>query len=327
MPKETPGDAALPEPQDQPSAGAPIGFEAADGYGLTTSPPTTPSEIGDFTAVGAAAGGPSLTGSLGAEVFGTFIVILAGLGTALYSSYSGAQLLGVALAFGAGVAIAYLVVSRVSGGHFNPAITLGAALAGRTRWGLVLPYWVAQLIGAALASSLLFLAMSTFPALDEARRSFFSATANGFGGHSPLAVAASTADGFSLVAALLIEAVITAVLVAVFLAVTDSRRERSVGREALGIGGTLAVLILVATPVTNAGLNPVRSTAAALFAESWAWDQLWVFWVAPLAGAAVAALLYQGFLGGSDNDDLDGDFDPELESDAEIEEGITVVEH
>lgn len=315
VPEATPAS-EVPVAPVAPGAAAQAGFGAAAGYGLAA--PVAEDEV-EFPVI-ARAEGPSLAARLGAEAFGTFVLVLAGLGTALYASYTGAGALGVALAFGLAAGAAHLAIGRVSGGHLNPAITLGSALAGRTRFAHLLPYWVAQFVGAALASAVLYLPVSTFPALESAERQFFSSTANGFNENSPLALSTGSTEGFTWIAALLVEVVVSAILVGVFLAVTGrSHRDRTHTRQAAaGYGAALAVAVLIATPVTNAGLNPARSVAAAIFSESWAWGQVWVFLVGPLVGALLAALLYRGFGGGDEADELD----EELADDVLIEDEV-----
>ncbi len=292
--------------------------------------------------------GPGLLARAGAEAFGTFVLIFAGVGTLLYSQYTNVGgTLGVAVAFGIAVTVGLVTVGRVSGGHFNPAVTLAAAIAGRLSWADLLPYWLAQLVGGALGSVVLFL---TIPAglgpligKPDDRRELLGGTANGFGPHSPLAhlVAANGLNSttqFSLAAALLTEVVATGILVAVFLGIT--RRGAGEPRAPFVVGLALAVLMLVALPVTNASLNPARSTAVAILSPSWALSQLWLFWVAPLLGAALAALLYRAFVAPSallavgeavdedDEDDEDdaGDLDEDEidETDDEDDEGETL---
>lgn len=319
----TPDEPKSTEPAETPTPDVtvtPTGYGAADGYGLgTTESSQDPRYPGYPVVTEAREQGPSLAARLGAEAFGTFVLVLAGLGTALYANYTSAGVLGVALAFGLAAGAAHLAIGRVSGGHLNPAITLGSALAGRTRFAHVLPYWFAQLVGAALASAVLYLPVSTFPALQTAERTFFSSTTNGYNEHSPLALSTGSTEGFSLLAALLVEVVVSAVLVGLFLAVTSrSRGDRTqLPKAAAGYGAVLAFAVLIATPVTNAGLNPARSLAGAIFSESWAWGQLWVFLVAPLIGAVLAALLYRGFGGG---DEEDAELDEELADDVLIED-------
>ncbi|KRD44490.1 MIP family channel protein [Cellulomonas sp. Root930] len=243
--------------------------------------------------------GPTLVARLGAEAFGTFALVLVGLGIALYTGLSQVDGLAVALGFGIAVLAAIIAVGHVSGGHFNPAVTLGAAIGGRTPWKDVLPYWLAQLVGGILAAAILFITIpSTLPSLitqdtEATAKTFFTNVANGFGEHSPLATASSGQVEFSLVIGLLVEIVLTAVFVGIILGATD-RRSANV-QAPFAIGLALAVLLLVATPVTNGSLNPARSTAAAIFSESWALGQLWLFWVAPLVGAALAGLIYRAF--------------------------------
>jgi aquaporin Z len=254
--------------------------------------------------------GPGLVARLGAEAFGTFFLVLAGLGVALYAGVTGVGggPLAVALAFGIAVLAGALAVGQVSGGHFNPAVTFGAAVAGRTAWKDVLPYWLAQLIGGALASSLLYVVLASLPALAGNERSFFSSVANGFGAHSPIA-AQTGGEGFGLLGGLLIELVVTAVFVGVVLGATDRRSAHQQAPFAIGL--TFAVGLLVAIPVTNGALNPARATAAAIFSEGWAFSQLWLFWVAPLAGAGIAALVYRAFVAERVRDDLLGESDTE----------------
>jgi len=284
-----------PVPGPAPTYGAPSdaapqpdSYPAADDTGPVAS------------SVLATEGGPGLGARLGAEAFGTFLLVLAGVGTALYATVTQAGVLAVALAFGVALLAGVVAVGNVSGGHFNPAVTFGAVLAGRTPWRDLLPYWIAQVIGGAAATAVLFVTMTTLPALSGNERSFFSGAANGFGDHSPLVQQASS--GFSWVGAGLVELVVTALFVGVILAATSRKGNPSHAPFAIGL--TLTALILVALPVTNASLNPARSLAAAIFSESWALSQLWLFWAAPLVGAAIAALIYRAFAGEGPEDDL-----------------------
>jgi len=254
-------------------------------------------------------GSASLLARLGAEAFGTFFLVLVGVGIALYASFSNVGGgLGVALGFGVAVLAGIVAVGNVSGGHFNPAVTLGACLAGRTSFRDLLPYWLAQVVGGALGAAVLFLTVpSTLPALLSQTgggtvRSFFSGTANGFGAHSPLATLSSGQAEFSLVSALLVEVVGTAVFVGVILGATDRRANKA--HVPFAVGLTLTVVLLLATPVTNGSINPARSLAAAIFSDSWALEQVWLFWVAPLFGAAIAALVYRAFAAEPEEDSL-----------------------
>jgi len=249
--------------------------------------------------------GPGLGARLGSEAFGTFFLVLAGLGVALYAGSNfggvggGGGALAVALAFGIAVIAGAAAVGHVSGGHFNPAVTIGAAIGGRTPWRDVLPYWLAQLVGAAIAAAVIFVAVpSALPGLisqgaQTSTKTFFSSVANGFGEHSPISAASQGQAEYTLAIALLVEVVVTAVFVGVILGATDRRANTTIAPLVIGLA--LAVLILVAMPVTNASLNPARSTAAAIFSDSWALKQLWLFWVAPIVGAALSGLVYRAF--------------------------------
>ena len=260
---------------------------------------------------------------LSAEVFGTFVLVLAGIGTALYAGVIGSGALGVALAFGIAVLAGAVIFGHISGGHFNPAVTLGAAVAGRIKWSAVLPYWLAQLFGGAIATAVLFIVTANFPTLAGEERAFFSQTANGFREHSPIA-AQTGGVGFGILGAFVVELAVTAVLVTVILGATSRRAPRALAPVAIGL--TLTAMILIALPVTNASVNPARSTAAALFAESWAFEQLWLFWAAPLLGAAIAGavafVLFEPRLTVIDLDEEDDELteDEELDEDDELDE-------
>ena len=255
--------------------------------------------------------GPGLGARLGAEMFGTFFLVLAGLGVAIYSAVNSSGALAVALAFGVAVLAGAAAVGHISGGHFNPAVTLGAAIGGRTSWRDVLPYWLAQLVGGAVAAAVVFITIpKTLPALFQKTdvREFFSGVANGFGTHSPLYSTVNTAtqgaqtSEFTMTTALLVEVIVTAIFVGVILGVTDRRANKAHAPFAIGLA--LTILILVAMPVTNASLNPARSTAAAIFSDGWAFQQLWLFWVAPLIGAGLAGLVYRAFAAEPPEDNL-----------------------
>ncbi|MBD7979871.1 aquaporin [Oerskovia sp. Sa2CUA9] len=249
---------------------------------------------------------------LGAEAFGTFFLVLSILGVALYGRFTGAGLvLPVALAAGIALLAAIAAVGHVSGGHFNPAVTLGAAIGGRTAWRDVLPYWLAQVVGGIIASLILFatLPSAALPILqqnqviaDATKQAFISGTANGFAEHSPLAASTGGAFSFEWFSAFLIEVVATAIFVGVILGVTDKRSNSKLAPTAIGL--SFAALLLIAAPFTNGSLNPARSIAAAIFSDSWALSQLWLFIVAPLVGAAIAALFYRAFAFAPVQDDL-----------------------
>ncbi|GEL96548.1 aquaporin [Cellulomonas terrae] len=315
MSQDNPDKAAgSPEPDEATAAGSPTPEETtaaadADATAPVVEPAAEPDTdedvvVEELDAYVVPAGtvvvtGPSLVARLGAESFGTFALVLVGLGIALYADISRVGTLAVGLGFGIAVLAAIIAVGHVSGGHFNPAVTLGAAIGGRTAWKDVLPYWLAQLVGGILAAAILFITIpKTLPSLitqteGTTARNFFSNLANGYGEHSPLATASTGAVEFSLVVGLLVEIVVTAVFVGIILGATD-RRSANV-QAPFAIGLSLAVLIFVAMPVTNASLNPARSSAAAIFSDSWALSQLWLFWVAPLVGAALAGLIYRAF--------------------------------
>jgi len=261
---------------------------------------------------------PGLLARLGAEVFGTFVLVLAIVGVALYLRFTNAGIvLPVAFAGGVALAGAIAAVGHVSGGHFNPAVTLGAASGGRTAWRDVLPYWLAQFVGAALAGLVLlattpqgaaqleWLAQNGLIA-EATRAAVFSGTANGFGEHSPLAGLTGGNLEFSFASALLVEVVVTAIFVGVILGVTDKRVNSKVAPFAIGL--TLSALLLVAAPVTNGSLNPARSLASAILAQPWALEQFWqLFLWGPLLGAAIAGLFYRAFAFAPAQDDLLGE--------------------
>jgi aquaporin Z len=239
----------------------------------------------------------SMLSRLAAEAFGTFILILGVVGTAAFNFLNlNGTILTVALAGGIMLMAGVAAVGHVSGGHFNPAVTLGLALGGRTSWKNVLPYWAAQLVGAAVSALVLWsIIPDSLPAAlgMEGKAQVMQGTANGYAEHSPLSTAAQGATEFSLWAALLVEVIVTAVLVGIILA-TGHERARTPYPPVL-VGLVLAALTIIAWPFTNASLNPARSFASALFGGGWTWGQLWLFVVAPLAGGALAALFYRAF--------------------------------
>ncbi|MFP3713110.1 MIP/aquaporin family protein [Puerhibacterium sp. TATVAM-FAB25] len=239
----------------------------------------------------------SMPSRLAAEAFGTFVLVLGIVGTAAFNFLNQGSILTVALAGGVLLMAGVAAVGHVSGGHFNPAVTLGLALGGRASWRDVLPYVAAQLVGAAVSALVLWsLVPESLPAAlgMESKAQIMQGTANGYGEHSPLSTAAQGATEFSLWAALLVEVIVTAVLVGVILATGGDKRARTPYPPVL-VGLVLAALIILAWPVTNASLNPARSFASALFGGGWTWGQLWLFVVAPLVGGALAALFYRAF--------------------------------
>jgi len=230
---------------------------------------------------------PSLGKRLAAEVFGTFLLVFGVIGTALFAS-SNTGILGVALAVGLTVVAAAYAVGHISGGHFNPAVSIGAAAAGRFAWKDVLPYAAAQIVGGALATLILFAIRAGAP---EGSIAGFDAVSNGYDAHSPL--------GFGLVSVLFAEIVLTAIFLYVILGVTDRRAPS--GFAPLAIGLTLTLVHLVLIPISNASVNPARSIATAIFGGGDALIQLWVFIVAPIVGALIAGFTYKALFGEKTN--------------------------
>jgi aquaporin Z len=191
----------------------------------------------------------------------------------------GIGLLGVSLAFGLTVLTMAYAVGHISGGHFNPAVSVGLVVAGRFDAGKLLPYVVAQVLGGLAAGAVLYFIASGAPGFDVAK----GFASNGFGDHSP--------GGYAMSAALVTEVVMTAFFLIVILGATDKRAPA--GMAPLAIGLALTLIHLVSIPVTNTSVNPARSTGVALFAGGWAIQQLWMFWVAPVVGAVVGAIAYR----------------------------------
>jgi aquaporin Z len=220
----------------------------------------------------------SLTSRLIAEVFGTFVLVFGVIGTALFASQN-VGFLGVAIAVGLAVLTAAYAVGHVSGGHFNPAVSLGAAAAGRMRWADVGPYVIAQVLGGLVATLLIwvFLTISDLPTA-------FGQVSNGFDNHSPA--------GFGLVSVLLAETVATLVFVWIILGVTAAG-STTAGFAPLAIGLSLTMMHLVMIPISNASLNPARSIATAVFGGPDALAQLWVFLVAPAVGGLIAGFTWK----------------------------------
>lgn len=213
-----------------------------------------------------------------AEAAGSFLLVLAGLGVSFFNPSGG---LSAPLAFGLVLAAAMIAFGYISGGHFLPTITIGSALAGRTSWKAVLPYIAAQLVGALFAALILWVSMTGHPQIPETQP-FFAAVANGF--------AENSATQFPLAGALLTEVIAAALLTAVFL---GAGTRLSAASGAFAVGVTYAALLTFLVPITGGSINPARSTAVAVFAEPWALEQLWLFWLAPLLGAAITGLIYR----------------------------------
>ena len=225
---------------------------------------------------------PTQTQKLAAEMIGTLWLVLGGCGTAVLAAafpQLGVGFLGVALAFGLTVLTMAYAVGHISGGHLNPAVTLGLWAGGRFPARDVVPYIVAQIVGAVCGAAILYLIASGRAGFDV-HAGFAS---NGFGEHSP--------GGYSLLAALVCEVVMTFMFLAVILGVTDARAPA--GMAPLAIGLCLTLIHLISIPVTNTSVNPARSTGPALFAGDWAIGQLWLFWLAPFAGAILAGIAYR----------------------------------
>jgi len=216
-----------------------------------------------------------------AEFLGTFWLVLGGCGSAVLAAKfpeTGIGFLGVALAFGLTVLTMAYAVGHISGGHFNPAVTLGLFTARRLPAADVAPYIIAQVLGAIAGAGVLYVIASGKAGFSLAN----GFASNGYAAHSP--------GGYSTVACLVAEVVLTFMFLMVILGVTDSRAPQ--GFAPLAIGLALAVIHLMSIPVTNTSVNPARSTGTAMFAGGWAISQLWLFWLAPLIGAILAGLIY-----------------------------------
>jgi len=221
---------------------------------------------------------------LAAEFFGTFWLVFGGCGSAVLAAgfpQLGIAFAGVALAFGLTVLTMAYAVGGISGGHFNPAVTLGLAIAGRCRWAELVPYWVAQVVGGIAGAGVLYLIASGAPGFTAG-----GFASNGYDALSP--------GHYSLVACAIAEVALTAAFLIIILGSTSKAAPAGFAPIAIGLGLTLIHLISI--PVTNTSVNPARSTAAALFAQTGAIGQLWLFWAAPLVGAAIGALIWRALL-------------------------------
>jgi aquaporin Z len=223
---------------------------------------------------------------LAAEFIGTFWLVLGGCGSAVLASAFpefGIGFTGVSLAFGLTVLTGAYALGPISGGHFNPAVSVGLWAGGRFPAGQLLPYIIAQVAGAVVAAGALYLIAS-----GKAGYELGGFAANGYGEHSP--------GKYGLMSALVCEIVMTFMFLIVILGATHTRAP--VGFAGLAIGLALTLIHLISIPVTNTSVNPARSTAPALFVGGWAINELWLFWVAPLIGAAIAGFIYKGLLEG-----------------------------
>ena len=228
---------------------------------------------------------PPMFHRLMAELVGTFVLVLGGCGTAVLGAKFisdgisvGVGHLGVALAFGLTVLVGVYAFGTLSGGHFNPAVTLGAAIARRVEWAAVIPYWIAQVVGGLLGGLVVW-------AIAKGKKGFDATgnmAANGYGAHSP--------GGYALWSVIIAEIILTAVFLFVILGATDPRAPA--GFAGIAIGLTLTLIHLISITVSNTSVNPARSTGVAFFNGNGAPGQLRVFWVAPLVGAIIAGVLY-----------------------------------
>lgn len=221
----------------------------------------------------------------GAEFFGTFWLIFGGCGSAVIAAAFpevGIGLLGVSLAFGLTVLTMAFAIGHISGCHLNPAVSIGLWAGGRFPATQLLPYIVAQVLGGIAAGGVLYLIASGAPGFDVAG----GFASNGYGDHSP--------GGYSLQSALIAEVVLTAFFLIIILGATDKRAPA--GFAPIAIGLALTLIHLISIPVTNTSVNPARSTGVAIYVGDWATAQLWVFWVAPIVGAILGAVIYR-FIG------------------------------
>jgi aquaporin Z len=220
-----------------------------------------------------------------AESFGTFWLVLGGCGSAVLAAAFpevGIGLLGVSLAFGLTVLTMAFAIGHISGCHLNPAVSIGLWAGGRFPGKEVVPYIISQVIGGVVAGGILYLIASGKAGFDLAG----GFASNGFGEHSP--------GGYSMVAALITEVVMTMMFLIIIMGATDKRAPTGLAPIAIGLGLTLIHLISI--PVTNTSVNPARSTGVALYVGGWAISQLWLFWIAPIVGAVLGATVYK-FIG------------------------------
>ncbi|BBY18917.1 aquaporin Z [Mycolicibacterium litorale] len=234
---------------------------------------------------------PTMTHRVAAEFIGTFWLVFGGCGSAVFAAkftsadgYAfGIGFLGVALAFGLTVLTGVYAFGTISGGHFNPAVTLGAALARRVEWRVLPIYWITQVAGGLVAGLVIYVVAKG----QDGWTATGNMAANGFGNHSP--------GGYSLLSVLIAEVVLTAIFLLVILGSTDTRAPK--GFAGLAIGLTLTLIHLISIPISNTSVNPARSTGVAFFNGNDAPAQLWLFWLAPLLGAAIAGAAYPYLFG------------------------------
>lgn len=233
---------------------------------------------------------PTMFHRLAAEFIGTLWLVLGGCGSAVFAAKFmsgdtslGIGFLGVALAFGLTVLTGVYAFGTISGGHFNPAVTLGAALAKRVEWVALPAYWIAQILGGLVGGLIIYLIASG----QDGWSATGNMAANGYGDHSP--------GGYSMAAVLIAEVVLTGIFMLVILGSTDDRSPK--GFAGLSIGLMLTLIHLISIPISNTSVNPARSTAVAFFNGDGAPAQLWLFWLAPLVGAAIAGIAYPFLFG------------------------------
>ena len=217
------------------------------------------------------------------ELLGTFWLVLGGCGSAVLAAAVpdvGIGLLGVALAFGLTVVTMAFAIGHISGCHLNPAVSFGLWVGGRFPAKELPAYIIAQILGGVIAAGLLYMIASGKPGFDLAASGL---AANGYGDHSP--------GGYSMVSGLICEITMTAMFILIIMGATDKRV--SAGHAPLAIGLALTLIHLISIPVTNTSVNPARSTGPALIVGGWALQQLWMFWLAPMLGAAIGALVYR----------------------------------
>lgn len=218
----------------------------------------------------------------GAEFFGTFWLVLGGCGSAVLAAAFpevGIGLLGVSFAFGLTVLTMAFAIGHISGCHLNPAVSIGLWAGGRFPATQLVPYIIAQVLGAVAAGAVLFIIASGKEGFDLAA----GFASNGYGAHSP--------GGYSMLAALVTEVVMTMMFLFVIMGATDDRAPA--GFAPIAIGLCLTLIHLISIPVTNTSVNPARSTGVAVFAGDWALTQLWLFWLAPIVGAVLGAVIYR----------------------------------
>jgi aquaporin Z len=233
---------------------------------------------------------PTMLHRLAAEMIGTFWLVLGGCGSAVFAAKFlsddrsvGIDFLGVAIAFGLTVLTGVYAFGTISGGHFNPAVTLGAALARRVEWKALPAYWIVQVIGGLVGGLVVYVVAKGKPGFNATG----NMAANGFGQHSP--------GDYSLWAVLTTEVILTGIFLLVILGATDDRAPK--GFAGLAIGLALTLIHLISIPISNTSVNPARSTGVAFFNGDGAPAQLWAFWLAPLVGAAIAGVAYPYLFG------------------------------